>query len=72
MVLGERDASGRRRPIGTGEMIDIPADTVIAAVGEKSRYRVLPSIRHSHGQLWESRFKSRNIGNKYTRCLCHW
>ena len=35
MVLGERDASGRRRPIGTGEMIDIPADTVIAAVGEK-------------------------------------
>jgi putative selenate reductase len=35
MELGEPDESGRRRPIATGKIIDIPADTVIAAVGEK-------------------------------------
>ncbi|MBZ9633517.1 putative selenate reductase subunit YgfK [Clostridium sp. FP1] len=35
MKLGEPDESGRRRPIATGEMIDIPADIVIPAVGEK-------------------------------------
>ena len=54
--------------VGTGEMIDIPADTVIAAVGEKVDTQALGI----HEQLWESRFKSRNIGNKYTRRLCHW
>ena len=35
MKLGEPDASGRRSPVGTGEFIGIPADTVIAAIGEK-------------------------------------
>lgn len=35
MRLGERDGSGRRRPVGTGEFVEVPADTVIAAVGEK-------------------------------------
>ncbi len=35
MRLGEPDASGRRAPVATGEMITLPADTVIAAVGEK-------------------------------------
>lgn len=35
MRLGERDGSGRRRPVATGEFTDVPADTVIAAVGEK-------------------------------------
>lgn len=35
MELGKPDESGRRRPISSGEMMDIPADTVIAAVGEK-------------------------------------
>lgn len=35
MKLGERDASGRRRPVGTGEFTKVLADTVIAAVGEK-------------------------------------
>ena len=33
--LGAPDASGRRRPEGTGEFCEIPADTVIAAVGER-------------------------------------
>ena len=34
MLLGEPDESGRRSPAGTGETIEIPADTVIAAIGE--------------------------------------
>ena len=72
MVLGERDASGRRRPIGTGEMIDIPADTVIAAVGEKVDTEFYQALGIHTDNYGESRFKSRNIGNKYTRCLCHW
>ena len=33
MVLGEPDASGRRTPVETDETVEIPCDTVIAAVG---------------------------------------
>ncbi|MBU3143001.1 putative selenate reductase subunit YgfK [Clostridium sp. CF012] len=35
MKLGEPDEGGRRRPVATGQMIDIPADILISAVGEK-------------------------------------
>ncbi len=35
MRLGEPDASGRRRPVETGETVEIPCDTVISAVGER-------------------------------------
>lgn len=35
MVLGEPDKSGRRSPVGTGEMIYAPCTTLITAVGEK-------------------------------------
>lgn len=35
MRLGEPDASGRRKPEPTGEMVSIDCDTVISAVGEK-------------------------------------
>lgn len=35
MELGAPDASGRRSPKATGTMVEVPADTVIAAVGEK-------------------------------------
>ena len=34
MELGETDSTGRRSPVDTGRTADIPADTVIAAVGE--------------------------------------
>lgn len=34
MVLGEPDESGRRRPVATDEVVELPASTVIAAVGE--------------------------------------
>ena len=35
MILGDYDASGRRGVVETEEMVEVPADTVIAAVGEK-------------------------------------
>ena len=35
MELGEKDNSGRRRPVKTGETIEIPCDTVIASIGQK-------------------------------------
>jgi glutamate synthase (NADPH/NADH) small chain len=36
MKLGEADASGRRRPLATGETEEIPADLVIMALGNAS------------------------------------
>ena len=35
MELGAPDASGRRSPVDTGKVVEVPADTVIAAVGEQ-------------------------------------
>lgn len=35
MILGEKDESGRQRPVETGESYCVDADTVIAAVGER-------------------------------------
>ena len=35
MELGAPDASGRRSPVDTGKTVDIPASTVITAIGEK-------------------------------------
>ncbi len=35
MVLGEPDGSGRRRPVETGETVEIDCDLVISAVGEQ-------------------------------------
>ncbi len=35
MVLGDPDASGRRKPVETGETVEIECDLVISAVGEK-------------------------------------
>lgn len=44
MRLGDRDASGRRKPVGTGEYTTVPADTVIAAVGEKVETEFYQSV----------------------------
>lgn len=33
MALGEPDASGRRRPVGTGEFFDVPCDNLVIATG---------------------------------------
>ena len=42
MVLGEPDESGRRSPVATGEVVEVPATSVICAVGE-----------HIEGSLYE-------------------
>ncbi len=36
MELGEPDASGRRRPVGSGQTLTIPADLVIMALGNSA------------------------------------
>lgn len=36
MVLGEPDASGRRRPVETDETFTIPCDYLVSAIGEKA------------------------------------
>ena len=35
VVLGEMDESGRQRPVETDEEVQIPADTIIASLGER-------------------------------------
>ena len=35
MKLGDPDEKGRWKPVPTGEMVEIPCDTVVSAVGEK-------------------------------------
>ena len=35
VVLGEMDASGRQKPVETEEEVQIPADTIIASLGER-------------------------------------
>ncbi len=35
MILGEPDESGRRSPVATDEIVEVPANTVITAVGEQ-------------------------------------
>ena len=52
LELGEYDASGRRVPVETGETVTIPADLVVAAVGERvdgetlAAYGVASEPRH--------------------------
>ena len=52
MALGEADASGRRRPVSTGETYTLPADTVLTAIGESSALEgFLPNIEGSDSGL---------------------
>ncbi|GAB1398876.1 hypothetical protein MASR1M66_03280 [Aminivibrio sp.] len=46
MTLGEPDASGRRRPVPTGETFTLEVDTVIAAVGQAIDFTGLPEELH--------------------------
>ena len=56
--LGEPDASGRRRPRPTGEVIEMPADLVIMALGNKSN----PIIPSSEPKLEVSKWGTINVG----------
>lgn len=35
MALGEKDASGRRKPVPTDNVVDVPCDLLVAAIGEE-------------------------------------
>jgi glutamate synthase (NADPH/NADH) small chain len=47
MRLGEPDEKGRRKPVPTGEFVDVVCDTVIYALGTKAN----PIITQSTPQL---------------------
>jgi len=52
MALGEPDASGRRRPLPTGERFSIDADTVLTAIGESSALEdFFPEVARSDSGL---------------------
>ena len=44
MVLGEKDATGRRSPVASGKIVRLAADTIIVAVGEKVDSDLLNSL----------------------------
>ncbi|HEY3286082.1 MAG TPA: NAD(P)-binding protein [Gemmatimonadaceae bacterium] len=52
MALGEPDASGRRRPVPTGEQFTLEADTVLTAIGESSALQnFFPDVEGSDSGL---------------------
>ena len=44
MVLGEKDASGRRKPVESGEVFDLDCTYMISAIGEKADLNVLSAL----------------------------
>jgi glutamate synthase (NADPH/NADH) small chain len=54
MELGEPDASGRRRPVDTGQRLEIKADLVIMALGNSAN----PIIKDSEPRLTTTRWGS--------------
>ena len=64
MKLGEPDASGRRSPVETDEVVEIPCDTVISAVGEKVDAEFLASCGIGTDEKGRPDFKT-NLENVY-------
>ena len=50
MELGEKDSSGRRRPVDTGRTAEYDIDYVISAIGEKADQDVLKAIASGEGE----------------------
>ncbi len=55
MYLGEKDSSGRRKPLPSSESMDIPCDLLISAIGETSDLALLEhlGIKIQDGKLPE-------------------
>jgi len=53
MTLGEPDESGRRKPVGTNEFVEIPCDYVISAIGQIPDQNVwnVGKIETDHGYI---------------------
>lgn len=64
MILGKPDESGRRSPVETDELINIKADTVIAAVGESVDSEFFTSQGIETDKKGRPSFKT-NINNVY-------
>ena len=64
MVLGEPDASGRRAPVETEEIVEIPCDTVISAVGEQVDSQVLAGYGITTDEKGHPSFRT-NLENVY-------
>ncbi len=62
MELGDPDDKGRRKPVATGEMVEIPCDTVVAAVGEKVESEVFTRQRHHRGREGHPRLQDQSRG----------
>lgn len=60
MVLGDKDAHGRRAPVPTGRLVEFETDLVIASVGEKVNGEEF-SIRGIETDRW---------GNPITKATC--
>jgi len=68
MVLGDRDASGRRSPVSTGKTITLDADSVIVAVGEQVDSELMKKVGieiDSKGFPKVSKTLETNISNVY-------
>ncbi len=52
MELGERDSSGRRRPVATGRAETVPADLVIMALGNAANPIIKDSEPRLHTSTW--------------------
>ena len=61
VVLGEPDASGRRSPVETDELVEVPADIVIAALGEKIDTAVLEAYGVSLNEKGRPAKRSGNV-----------
>ena len=64
MKLGDPDASGRRAPVETDEVVEIPCDTVISAVGEKVDAEALAGYGVATDEKGRPDFKT-NLENVY-------
>lgn len=69
MTLGEPDESGRRKPRKTDEIIDVPANTVISAIGEKVDHQLFKNngiqLDEKGGVIVNSQTCETNIENVY-------
>ena len=69
MKLGEKDASGRRRPMPIdGELVEFPADSVLSAIGELVEYDLLKDNGievDEQGNIQVNAFNETNLENVY-------
>ncbi|HEX9107828.1 MAG TPA: NAD(P)-binding protein [Longimicrobiales bacterium] len=61
MKLGDPDPDGRRRPVGTGETLFVPADTILLATGEDPEMSRLPDGVAGNGHVGIDEWGATNL-----------